>query len=390
MLLTITPVLGGFSAAYSRFRRCSHALRITAFRTSKGRPDMATQLGAFAPGVLRSGAMDSSRRILLVAYDDAQILDIACPSGALDIANRYGATPPYTIELGTVGGRATRSSAGIILGATRHLETVTGRLDTLMIVGGVGSEAAAADDRLVDQVRRLADRSRRVASICTGTYVLAAAGLLDHRRVTTHWGYGEHLAARHPTVAVDVAPLYIRDGNIYTSAGVTSALDLTLSLIEDDHGPTLARAVARELVSYLHRPADQAQISMFLAAPPPGDRLVRDLTGYIAGHLTEDLTPATLAARAAISTRHLTRLFSTHLGTTPARAVRATRTEAAAHLLRSSRLSLAAIARRCGFGSAQTLRQAFLDHYGISGDKIRRMPDMPSLRDAPKHETPVA
>ncbi|WP_417799421.1 GlxA family transcriptional regulator [Streptomyces beijiangensis] len=314
--------------------------------------------------------------MLIVAYDDVQILDIACPSGALDIANRYGADPPYAVELGTVGRRAARSSAGIVLGAAQGLEAVTGRLDTLIVVGGVGSENAAADEQLLAQVRRLASCSRRVASVCTGTFLLAAAGLLDHRRVTTHWRYGERLAARHPAVAVDVGPLYIRDGHIYTSAGVTSALDLTLSLIEDDHGPTLTRTVARELVAPVHRSADQAQISMFLAAPPPEDRLVRDLSGYISGHLAEDLTPRALAARAGVSARHLTRLFNAHLGTTPARAVRAARTEAAAVLVRSSGLPLAAIARRCGFRSAQTLRQAFLDHYGVGGDTMRRMPDM--------------
>ncbi|WP_438272253.1 GlxA family transcriptional regulator [Streptomyces pseudovenezuelae] len=326
--------------------------------------------------------------MLIVAYDGAQILDIACPSGALDIANRYGAEPPYSIELGTLGRRVARSSAGIPMGAGQGLETVAGQLDTLFVVGGIGCEDAASDESLLGQVRRLARLSRRVASVCTGAYVLAAAGLLDHRRVTTHWGWGKRLAERHPAVAVDVAPLYIRDGNIYTSAGVTSALDLTLALIEDDHGPTLARAVARELVTHLHRPADQAQISMFLAAPPPENRLVRDLMGHIASHLAEDLTPATLAARAGVSPRHLTRLFTAHLGTTPAQAVRVARTEAAAHLVRSSRLPMTAVARRCGFGSAETLRQALLDHYGETGDRIRRMPDMPTARVASKQETP--
>ncbi|MFE5126347.1 GlxA family transcriptional regulator [Streptomyces sp. NPDC056669] len=312
------------------------------------------------------------------------------PTTADSLPRQPNEMTSYAIELATLGRRAARSSAGIVLEAERALEAVTGRLDTLIVVGGVGYECAAADERLLAQVRRLAERSRRVASVCTGTYVLAAAGLLDHRRVATHWGYGEQLATRHPAVAVDVGPLYIRDGNVYTSAGVTSALDLTLSLIEDDHGPTLARAVARELVSYLHRPADQAQISMFLGAPPPGDRMVRDLAGYIASHLAEDLTPGALAARAGVSPRHLTRLFTAHLDTTPTRAVRAARAEAAAHLVRSSGLSLAAIARRCGFGSAQTLRQAFLDHFGVSGDRIRRMPDMPRARVPSGQKTPVS
>ncbi len=332
----------------------------------------------------------ADRRVVIVAYHDAQILDVACPSGALDIANRFGAAPRYAIELATLDGRPVRSSAGIGLTGGKRLGGITGAVDTLLVVGGVGYGGAAVEPRLLAQVRRLAERSRRVASVCTGTYVLAAAGLLDHRRVTTHWRYAADLAGRHPAVAVDPAPLYVRDGHVYTSAGVTSALDLTLALIEDDHGPTLARRVARELVTYLHRPADQAQISMFLATPPPGDRLVRDLLGHVAAHLGDDLSPGALAARAGVSVRHLTRLFTTHLATTPARAVRATRTEHAAHLVRSSELPLAAIARRCGLGSAETLRKALLDHYGVTGDTLRRMPAMPRPRDQPPRQTPRA
>ncbi|MET8974362.1 DJ-1/PfpI family protein [Streptomyces sp. NPDC004539] len=331
----------------------------------------------------------SPRRVLLIAYDDAQILDIACPGSALDLANRFGAQPPYRIELATTGPPLTRTSAGILLTAAHNLTTVTGPVDTLMVVGGAGCEEAAADKRLLAQLRRLAPHTRRLASVCTGAYVLAAAGLLDGRRATTHWAWGERLARRHPEIAVDSRPLYIRDGNVYTSAGVTSALDLTLSLIEDDHGPTLAREVARELVTHLHRPADQAQISTFLAAPPPGDRLVRDLAAHINAHLAADLTPAALAARAGVSTRHLTRLFTAHLGTTPARAVRRARTEAAAHLARTSSLPLAAIALRCGFRTAETLRQAFLDHYGVTGDTFRRMPDTPPPLPPPPDQTPV-
>ena len=194
---------------------------------------------------------------MIVAFDDAQILDVACPSGALEIANSHGAAPPYVVELATVQGRMTRSSSGIMLAGARRLAEVSGRVDTVIVVGGAGTGAAAADERLLTQVRRLAGRSRRVASVCTGAFVLAAAGLLDHRRATTHWGYGELLAATFPAVTVDPAPLYIRDGNVFTSAGVISALDLTLALIEDDCGPTLAREVARELVTYLHRPGDR-------------------------------------------------------------------------------------------------------------------------------------
>ncbi|MFE3476429.1 MULTISPECIES: DJ-1/PfpI family protein [unclassified Streptomyces] len=320
---------------------------------------------------------DKNRRVLIVAYGGSQIIDIASVAGALEIANSYGANPQYSIELGTLARRAIATSAGISLHASHTVEAVTGPLDTLVVAGGAGCVEAAESERLLVEISRLARRSRRIASVCTGAFVLAAAGLLDGRRVTTHWGWAAQLAERHPAVAVDVRPLYIRDGNVYTAAGVTSALDMTLSLIEEDHGPTLARAVARELVVHLHRQADQAQISVFLSSPLPEARLVRDVTGYITSNLTANLTPSALAARAGVSTRHLTRLFNVHLETTPARAVRAARTEAAVLLVRSSSLPLAAIARRCGFTSEQTLRQAFRDLYGCTGDKIRRMPDMP-------------
>ncbi|SOD62254.1 Transcriptional regulator GlxA family, contains an amidase domain and an AraC-type DNA-binding HTH domain [Streptomyces zhaozhouensis] len=329
------------------------------------------------------------RRVLIVAYDDAQILDIACPAGAFEIANAHRAAPAYTVEVATPGGRAARTSCGLRVGALRAVAEVPGRVDTLLVSGGAGSETAARDGALVAQVRRLARGARRVASVCTGTDVLAAAGLLDNRRVTTHWRYGRALAERHPAVAVDPTPLYVRDGHVFTSAGVVSGLDLALALVEDDHGPVLARAVARELVTWVHRPADQAQLSASFAAPPPRDRAVADLLRHVAGHLTDDLSPRALAARAGVSPRHLTRLFAAHLGVTPARAVRAARAEAAVHLLRASSLPLAAVARRCGFGSATVLRQALLDHYGATGDTLRRMRDTPTPREPPPRQASV-
>ncbi|MEV1011962.1 DJ-1/PfpI family protein [Streptomyces sp. NPDC049881] len=316
--------------------------------------------------------------MLIVLYDDAQILDIACPAGVFGTANGHGATPPYVLETGTLGGRAARTSSGLRVGAVRRLSEVTGPLDTLIVSGGVGSEEAAGDPALVEQVRRLARLSRRVASVCTGTQVLAEAGLLDHRRVTTHWRHGDLLATRYPAVAVDPVPLYVKDGHIFTSAGVVSGLDLSLALVEDDHGAELARTVARELVTWVHRPADQAQLGALLSTAPPRDRAVADLLRHVAGHLADDLSPSALAARLGVTPRHLTRLFTDHLGVTPARAVRAARAEAAVHLLRTSSLPLAAVARRCGFGSEATLRQVLLSHYGATGDRIRRMADTPA------------
>jgi transcriptional regulator GlxA family with amidase domain len=320
----------------------------------------------------------SSRRMVIVGYPGAELLDIACPADALDAATRWGAAPGYQVELVSLGGRPIRCLSGLTLAAHARLEQVGGELDTLIVSGGDGHEAAAEDPHLVEQVRRLAGLSRRVASVCTGSTVLAAAGLLDGRRATTHWAYAAQLATRFPLVTVDSAPLFVRDGNVATSAGVTSALDLTLAFIEEDHGPEMARNVARSLVVYLQRPGNQAQVSMFLAAPPPAHELVRTMSAYIAAHLAEDLSTGTLAVHARVSARHLTRLFDAHLGSTPARYVRAVRAEAAAKLLISTRLPLSAVARRCGFRSAETLRQAFRDLYATAPSTYRASAVLPA------------
>ncbi len=322
------------------------------------------------------------RRILIIGYDDAELLDIACPADVFDAATRWGADPPYAIELASLGGRPIRTAAGLTLTPHRPLEQVAGRHDTLVVAGGLGSSQAAENRPLLEQVRRVAAACRRTASVCTGAEVLAAAGLLDGRRATTHWMWAAGLAERHPKVRVDPAPLYVRDGDVYTSAGVTSALDLCLSLVADDHGPDLARQVARSLVTYLQRPGNQAQVSLFMAAPPPADDLVRTVCDHITAHLAEDLSSESLAARAGVSPRHLARLFDRHLHTTPARHVRAVRAEAAAHLLSSTRLPLSAIARRCGLRSTETLRQAFQDLYATTPSAYRNATTPPGSGEA--------
>ncbi|MDH2425923.1 helix-turn-helix domain-containing protein [Sphaerisporangium sp. TRM90804] len=311
------------------------------------------------------------RRFAVVGYEGAELLDIACVTTGLVAANHLGADPPYFVRLATPGARTISCGTGLRLEAQECLERLKGPLDTLLVSGGFGHEHAAGDAALVGHVRRLAAVSRRVASVCTGATVLAAAGLLDGRRATTHWGFARRLAERYPKVSVDAGPLFIRDGEVYTGAGVTSALDLTLALIEADHGAELARQVSRSLVTYLQRPGNQAQMSMFVTGPPPEHALVRRLTGYVAAHLDSDLTSAALAASAGVSERHLHRLFLEHLGQSPARFVRKARAEAAAHLLSSTPLPVAAIARRCGFGSAETLRQAFADIYGLPPSRYR-------------------
>jgi transcriptional regulator GlxA family with amidase domain len=320
-----------------------------------------------------------ARSVVVVAYDRAELLDLACITTTLDAANHLGplvATDDdpfrgYEVAVATPGGHPVVCNLGMALQGHVCLERLTGPIDTLVVVGGMGSHDAAQDTRIVGHVRRLARDARRVASVCTGAMVLAATGLLDGRRATTHWRWAPRLAADHPGVTVDPAPIFIRDGHVATSAGVTSALDLTLAFVEEDHGAELARQVARQLVTYLQRPGNQAQMSVHVAAPPPDHDLVRRVMAHVASHLDGDLSTAALAALAGVSERHLARLFAEHCARTPARFVRESRADAAAQLLVSTSLPLAAVALRCGFGSAETLRQAFVQRYGVPPARYR-------------------
>ncbi|WP_229405828.1 GlxA family transcriptional regulator [Micromonospora sp. NBRC 110038] len=311
------------------------------------------------------------RTVLIVGYEGAELIDIACVSSSLDIANRIGADPPYRIVLATPGGRPITCDSGLRLCAQETLERCTGPVDTLVVSGGLCHTRAAANPLVTGHVRRLAALARRVASVCTGATVLAEAGLLANRRATSHWMYADQLARSYPDVTVDPEPIYIRDGNVATSGGVTSALDLTLAFVEEDHGMALARGVALGVVAYLQRPGTQAQLSMFLARCSTDDLVVRRARSHVATHLADDLGTATLARLAGVSERQLSRLFLAHAGSTPAQYVRRARTEAAAHLLTSTALPLAAVARRCGFGSTESLRQAFLAHYAVTPSRFR-------------------
>ncbi|MFD1539191.1 GlxA family transcriptional regulator [Nonomuraea guangzhouensis] len=311
------------------------------------------------------------RRMVVIGYEAASLLDIACVTSTLETANDHAGLPLYEVRLATPGGNPITCGTGLIVQGQEVLERVTGPLDTIVVTGGIGHLDAAENRLILAHVRRLARESRRVSSVCTGAGVLAAAGLLDGRRVTTHWEWAYDLSKRYPAVTFDPGPIFIRDGNVHTAAGVTSALDLMLAFIEEDSGAELARKVARSLVTYLQRPGNQAQMSIFTVAPPHTDSLVRQVADYVTGHLDADLATATLAAGAGVSERHLTRLFLKNLGLTPGRYVRQARTEAAAHLLASTSLPMAGVAARCGFGTAETLRQAFVDRYGIPPSRYR-------------------
>jgi len=304
--------------------------------------------------------------VVVVGYDGMELLDVASVTSCLDLANRLGATPAYELRFATLSGRTVRCDSGLELRTQVALRDVPGRVHTLVVSGGLGHSAAAADHALLGQVQRLARSSNRVASVCTGASVLAAAGLLDGRRATTHWHYADEFAATYPAVRVDPAPIFIQDDHVWTSGGVTAALDLALAFVEADHGAERARWVAMGMVTYLQRPGNQAQMSMFVRARRPEHAVVLRVLDHVTAHPDDDLSNTRLAAVAGVSERHLTRLLVEHTGQTPAQLVRQVRLQAAATALVTTDQPVASIAKATGFRSGEALRQAFSAWFGIA------------------------
>jgi transcriptional regulator GlxA family with amidase domain len=299
------------------------------------------------------------RPVELLAFPQVQILDVTGPLQVFATANDIvgDAVPPYAIHVVSQAGGAVTSSSGMGLLAHR-LPPLGSALDTLIVAGGPGIEAAAADEALVDWVRRRGRQARRFASVCTGAVLLATSGLLDGRRAATHWTLCSELARRFPSVQVQPDPIFVQDGPAWTSAGVTAGIDLALALVEEDLGRSVALAVARYLVVFLKRPGGQAQFSAALALQDDGR--FDTLHSWMGAHLSGDLSLAVLADQTGMSTRSFSRHYLEATGQTPARAVESLRVEAARSLLMDSRLPVKRVAQRCGFGSEETMRRSFL------------------------------
>jgi transcriptional regulator GlxA family with amidase domain len=307
------------------------------------------------------------KRIVILAFDRVQSLDVFGPAEVFDGVGRI-AESGYAVDVMTPRGRRVRTSSGIEIGG-RPLDEEP--LDTLVVAGGRGVRAAVADENVVDWVRRAAGRARRTTSVCTGAFVLAQAGLLGGRRATTHWASCEALQREYPAVDVDPEPIYVRDGDVATSAGVTAGMDLALALVEEDHGPAVALEVARWLVLFLRRPGGQAQFSAGLAAQAAVRAPLRDLQGWMADHLDEGLSVAALAGRAHMSPRTFARAFRREVGLTPAAYVEALRVERARGALESTDLPVEVVAHQCGFGTVETLRRAFGRRVGVAPSAYR-------------------
>ena len=322
---------------------------------------LARHFLAMTPKAPRFPPSDT-RVVEVLAYPSVKLLDVTGPIQVFASANAYmvqtGQPTPYAISVLAQGGERVEASGGVEL-ATRPLSLTDAVIDTLIIAGGEGVAAAATDAGLSDWVRERAKRARRTASVCTGAFVLAASGMLDGRRAVTHWAFCRELARRCPSVQVEPDPIFIRDGTVWTSAGVTAGIDLALALVEEDLGRAVALAVARYLVVFLKRPGNQAQFSEFLSLQAAEDKFGA-LHDWISHHLADDLSLPVLATQAGMSERSFSRHYAEQTGQTPARAIEKLRVQGAQHLLSETRLPVKRISQRCGFGSEETMRRSFL------------------------------
>jgi transcriptional regulator GlxA family with amidase domain len=310
-------------------------------------------------------------RIEVLAFPDVQLLDVAGPlqvfATANDLARMARRPAPYE-PIVVADGKLAVSSAGLGL-ATQPLPPPRSPLDTLIIAGGWGVHDACSDRKLVGWVKARARNARRVASVCSGAFLLASAGLLDGRRAATHWSRCREFAERFPKVRLQPDPIFVQDGNVWTSAGITAGIDLALALVEADLGRELALAVARQLIVFLKRPGGQAQFSATLALQH-GNARFENLHAWIADNLTGDLSVGALANASGMSERSFVRHYRQATGTTPARAVEQIRVEAARHTLEQG-LPVKRVAARCGFGSEETMRRSFLRLLGASPQAYR-------------------
>jgi transcriptional regulator GlxA family with amidase domain len=278
----------------------------------------------------------------------------------------------YEVELLSVDGKPLQTSSGLTVTPHASLTNVPELIDTLIVAGGYGCMQAATDRGLLEWIRRTSKTARRTASVCTGAFLLAAAGLLDGRRATTHWASAAELAARYPAVDVDPEPIFLRDGPVWTSAGVTAGMDLALALVEEDLDRDAALQIARHLVLFLRRPGNQSQFSATLSAQAPAREPLREVQHHVIEHPAADLSVEVLAARAHMSPRHFARAFGAETGVTPARYVEQVRLEAARRHLEDTTEPIASVATACGFGTAETMRRVFLRALDVGPAEYRR------------------
>lgn len=309
------------------------------------------------------------RRVVVLAYDGARLLDLTGPLEVLATANDFGAR--YDVTIASHDGAPVVTDAGVRIVVDRRIADLDGRHDVLIVPGGPNWPDLIHDRRMVDAVRELSARSGCVASICAGAFLLGAAGLLDGRRATTHWRFTGELASRFPTVTVDSDALFVWDGKVVTSAGVSAGIDLTLALVEEQFGAEVARGAAKDMVVFMQRPGGQSQFSVRSHTSHARHENVRLILDTVVENPAAPHSLTTMARTAGMSVRHLNRLFRDELDMTPARYVEQVRVEAAKSLLEACDEPVSAVARRVGFGSPESLRRAFTREFGVTPAAFR-------------------
>lgn len=316
--------------------------------------------------------MQQDHTVVFVAYNGIQLLDLAGPLEVFDGARLAGDHISYRKMIATVDGAPIVTSSGISLSADVALPAVTGPIDTLLVLGGPTADDISADQEFVDALAAACRRATRLGSVCSGTIPLAATGMLDGYRVTSHWSVCDEFARRFPNVAVEPDRIYVHDRNRWTSAGVTAGIDLALALVGDDHGPEIAHTIARWMVVFARRPGGQSQFSTQLRSQVAQTCGIRDAQGWIADHLADDLSIKTLAARASMSERNFARRFHHEIGITAGEYIERTRVEASCRLLEITGLTVDAVAKIVGYRHGETLHRVFVRRLSTTPDSYRQ------------------
>ncbi|UQA55516.1 GlxA family transcriptional regulator [Polyangium aurulentum] len=343
----------------------------------------------FTKNASRSAAGAARRRVAILAFPDMVLLDAAGPievfSVATSRAREKGADAAgYTVELLAPKAGPIRTSSSVRLHADRSLaEAADDDIDTLIVPGGIAIEALFGDAALLSWLKTMATRVRRLCAVCNGSVLLAEAGLLDGRRAVTHWNYCSRLSRRYPRVRVEPDALFVRDGHIWTSGGVTAGMDLSLALVEEDLGRDLTLAIARDLVMYVKRAGGQSQFSAELAAQATDEGPISLAQRFILDNPGEDLSVEALARRFAMSPRHFARVFVRDAGTTPGEFIERARVDAARRALTQGASSLDMVARQCGLGDADNMRRIFLRRLGVTPRDYRARFAPPAPLTAP-------
>lgn len=316
------------------------------------------------------------RRIVITGAPPVRVLDVA---GPLEV---FASSPDYQIDIATPDPEDSsilRTSQGFPIGGATSIHALSGPIDTLLVVGGPGSETGAYDPVFVAWIAETSRHVRRIGSVCTGAFLLAAAGVLNKKQAVTHWAFCDQLSREFPATQVKPDPIFLRDGHIYTSAGITAGIDLSLALVEEDHGHKAALEIARTLVMFLVRPGGQSQFSGVLSRQRMMSEPLSELQVWILDHLREPLTVERLADQIGMSARHFTRVCRQHIGLAPGEFVERLRIEAAQELIGGSALGLKEIADACGFQSADSMRRVFLRVLGVTAGEYSKRFKRPAL-----------